>query len=237
VRALFAFGYFVAYEYVALSRCYGLALLFALLLCIHHPRRHAHPVRVSVLLAALALTTTVSTVAAAAYVAAIGVEGLVVLARRGNSSPAGTLVPIAGGLAGCLAAALCAWPPADSTVAHMAWPKQMPGATAPTRLLAALVPIPRADFFFWNSNALLSFEPFARVALPAAVVLAAWVVFLLSSDLASAILFGVGTLLLVALFGLVYPGDVRHHGFFFELLLMGAWIASEAPHRASALGD
>jgi hypothetical protein len=234
VRALFAFGYFVAYEYVALSRCYGLALLFALLLCVHHPRRKTCPVTVAVLLAALALTTTVSTVAAAAYVAAIGVEGLV-LARRGNRPPAGTLVPVAAGLAGCLAAALCAWPPADSTVAHVAWPKQMPDATAPTRLLAALVPIPRADFFFWNSNALLSFEPFARVALPATLALAAWVVFLLSSDLASAVLFGAGTLLLVALFGLVYPGDVRHHGFFFVLYLMGAWIASEAPRRTSAV--
>ena len=234
VRALFAFGYFVAYEYVALSRCYGLALLFALLLCVHHPRRETRPVTIALLLAALALTTTVSTVAAVAYIAAIGVEALV-LAGRGKRPPAGTLVPIAAGLAGCLAAALCAWPPADSTVAHVAWPRQMPDATAPTRLLAALVPIPRADFFFWNSNALLSFEPFGRVALPATLALAAWVVFLLSSDLASAVLFGVGSLLLVALFGLVYPGDVRHHGFFFVLLLMGAWIASEAPDRASAV--
>ena len=33
VRALFPFGYFLAYEYVALSRCYGLALLLVLLLC------------------------------------------------------------------------------------------------------------------------------------------------------------------------------------------------------------
>ncbi len=61
IRALFPFGYFVAYEYVALSRCYGLALLLALLLCAHHPRRVARAIATSLLLAGLALTTTVST--------------------------------------------------------------------------------------------------------------------------------------------------------------------------------
>ena len=74
LRALFPFGYFLAYEYVALSRCYGLALLLALLLCDHHPRRFERPVRTALLLAALALTTTVSTIVAAAYTAVLFVE-------------------------------------------------------------------------------------------------------------------------------------------------------------------
>jgi hypothetical protein len=227
VRALFPFGYFLAYEYVALSRCYGLALLLALLLCVHHPRRRSHPAAIALLLAALALTTTVATVVAAAYTAALAVEGLM-LARKGDRTLARTWIPIAAGVAACVAAAMCAWPPADSTVAHVAWPRELPDDTAPTRLIAAMVPIPRVDFFFWNSNALLSSEPFAHVAFPVALALAAWTVWLLSRDVVAAVLFGVGTLLLVALFGLVYPGDVRHHGFFFVLLLMGAWIATDA---------
>jgi len=231
-RALFPFGYFLAYEYVALSRCYGLALLFGLLLCVHHPRRHDRPATTALLLAALALTTTVATGVAAAYTGALAVEALL-LARRADRTAARAWIPIAGGVAGCLAAGLCAWPPADSTVAHVAWPRALPDDTAPTRIVAALIPIPRVDFFFWNSNALLSFEPFRPAALPFALGLAAWVVFLLSRDVVAAVLFGVGTLLLVALFGLVYPGDVRHHGFFFVLLLMGAWIAAErAPEGA-----
>src|ERR1700722_10886990 len=86
IRALFPFGYFLAYEYVALSRGYGLALLFALLLCDHHPRRFQQPVRTALLLAALALTTTVSTVIAAAYTAALLVEAID-LARRGDRAP------------------------------------------------------------------------------------------------------------------------------------------------------
>ena len=52
LRALFPFGYFLAYEYVALSRCYGLALLLALLLCDSHPRRFERPGRTALLLAA-----------------------------------------------------------------------------------------------------------------------------------------------------------------------------------------
>jgi hypothetical protein len=36
---------------------------------------------------------------------------------------------------------------------------------------------------------------------------------------------GAGALVLVALFAFVYGGDVRHHGFFYVLFLMSAWIA------------
>ena len=75
VRAIFPFGYFLAYEYVAISRCYGLALLFGLLLCAGHRRRFERPYTTSILLAALALTTTVATAVAAAYAAALAVDG------------------------------------------------------------------------------------------------------------------------------------------------------------------
>ena len=72
-------------------------------------------------------------------------------------------------------------------------------------------------FFFWNSNVFLAWEPFRRVAVPVSVALAAWLFFVLSRRREAAILFGVGTLGLMGLFGLVYGGDVRHHGFLFVL--------------------
>src|SRR5208283_874145 len=71
---LFAFGYFIVYEYVAISRCYGLALLFALLLCVHHRRRFERPAITALLLAALALTATVATMVAAGYATALTVQ-------------------------------------------------------------------------------------------------------------------------------------------------------------------
>jgi hypothetical protein len=230
VRGLFPFGYFLAYEYVALSRCYGMALLFALLLCAHHRRRFERPIATAVLLGALALTTTVATMVAAGYAAALAFEW-VAAARAGQGNARRAWIPIAVATAACVAAGLCAWPPADSTVARVAWPREVPSDFAPTRIIAGLVPIPRVDFFFWNSNALLSFEPFRRVALAASLVLAGWLMFVLSRDRAAAILFGVGALLLMALFGGVYGGDVRHHGFFFVLFLMGAWMADGAATR------
>lgn len=234
VRALFPFGYFLAYEYVAISRCYGMALLLALLLCVHHPRRLERPWVPAVLLAALALTTTVATVVAAAYASALAVEWLD-LVRRRDARARRAWLPIAAAGAACLAAALCAWPPADSTVAHVALPKEMPDDFAPTRLIVALAPVPRVDFFFWNSNALLSFEPFRHVAVPVALLLAAWLVFVLSRGRFATILFVVGTLGLAGLFGLVYGGDVRHHGFFFVVLLMGAWLDVQEPAPAESL--
>jgi hypothetical protein len=234
-RALFPFGYFVAYEYVAISRCYGLALLFVLLLCIHHPRRFERPGRTAILVSALALTTTVSTVIAAAYVLVLFVEAIDL--RRSGDGDAARLAwfPIAVGVLSCAAAALLAWPPADSTVAHIAWPTTLPSDDAPTRLIVALAPIPRADFFFWNSNALLSWAPFRRVAFPVSLALAGWILFVLSRNRAATLLFGAGALLLVALFGGVYGGDVRHHGFLFVLFLMAAWIAQSSPRPRPGL--
>jgi hypothetical protein len=228
VRALFPFGYFLAYEYAALSRCYGLALLLALLLCVCHPERLERPWRTALLLAALALTTTVSTVVAAAYTAVLLVDAIG-LARRRDPRARRALVPIVAGVLGFVGAALCAWPPADSTVAHV-WPPRMPDDFAPTRMIVALLPVPRPYFFFWNSNWLLDYEPFWRVAVPVSLALTAWLLFVLSRAREAAILFGLGTLGLMALFGLVYGGDVRHHGFLFVLLLMGTWLAKlEAP--------
>jgi hypothetical protein len=99
--------------------------------------------------------------------------------------------------------------------------------------VAGLVPIPKADFFFWNSNALLSWIPLSGVRFALAVVLFGWVLFVLWNDRFAAITFGVGTLLLVGLFSGVYSGSVRHHGFVFVVFLMGAWIAQAAHRRFS----
>jgi hypothetical protein len=230
VRALFPFGYFLAYEYVALSRCYGLALLLALLICDNHERRFTRPWRTGLLLAALALTTTVSTVVALAYTATLLIDA-VELKRRGSTLMRRAFIPIGVSLAGALAAALCAWPPADSTVTHVGWPHHLPDDTAATRLLVALVPIPHDDFFFWNSNALMWWEPFRGVAVYFALAAAAWIVVLLSRRRSAWVLFAVGAFGLWVLFAFIYGGDVRHHGFFFVLLLMGAWLAARSRPR------
>jgi hypothetical protein len=230
VRALFPFGYFLAYEYVAISRCYGLALLFALLLCVRHPRRFERPWPAAWLLVALALTTTVATMVAAAYAVGLFVERVEKGLERAPVPRAGW-IPIAAAAAGCLGAALCSWPPADSTVAHVGWPPHLLDAAAPVRLIEAMAPVPRVDFFFWNSSLLLSWEPFARVALPASVVLGGWLVFVLSCDRVAMVTFTAGALLLTALFGFVYPGDVRHHGFLFVLFVVAAWLVRAGAPR------
>jgi hypothetical protein len=229
LRALFPFGYFLAYEYVAISRCYGLALLFALLACVHHPRRFERPARTSLLLGALALTTTVATVVAAAYTLVLAIDAG--LLRRRDPLARRAWIPVAAGAAAFVAAVLCTSPPPDSTVAHV-WPLTMPDDFAPTRVVVALAPIPRAYFFFWNSNLLLSFEPFRPVALYVGFALVAWIAFLLSRNQSAAVLFAVGTAGLMGLFGVFYGGDVRHHGFFFVLFLMGAWLVQAAARRA-----
>lgn len=227
-RALFPFGYFLAYEYVALSRCYGLALLLVLLLCVAHPARLRRPWRSAVLLFSLALTATVSTVVAVAYGAALGLDALG-LWRRGDPRARRVWIPVLGAALGALAAGLCAWPPADSTVTHVGIPHAWPDDTAATRLLVALVPIPHNDFFFWNSNALMWCEPFRAVAVYFAVAAGLLLLALLSRRRTPAVVFGLGALGLWVLFAFVYGGDVRHHGFFFVLFVMATWLAAEMP--------
>ena len=175
MRALFPFGYFLAYEYVALSRCYGLALLLALLICLRHPWRFERPLAMA---AAPGRPRAdhhggddgrrrVRRGARASSGSRWCAGGRDPLARRAAS------IPIASALAAGLFAAACTWPPADSTVAHVGWPKEMPDDTAPTRLLVGLFPVPHDDFFFWNSNALMWWDPFRRVAFWVSIAVAA----------------------------------------------------------------
>jgi hypothetical protein len=224
-RALFAFGYFTAYEYAALSRCYGLALLFALLLCVNHPRRFTRPFVTGGLLAALALTTTVATLVAAAYSLALLVDAATNRSRAG-ATPTRAAIALGLAAAGGVAAGVCAWPPPDSTVARIGVAPEMPWEFAATRVVAALVPVPRADFFFWNSNALLGSIDSPAVRFALAVLLFAWVLYVLSFDGFAVLLFAAASLLLVGLFSGVYSGSVRHHGFIFVAFVMAAWIAS-----------
>jgi hypothetical protein len=231
MRALFALGYFITYEYAAISRCYGLALLLVLLVCMHHPRRFERPVVTGVLLAALALTTTVATAVAAAYACTLVVE-LVARWRRGDAVRARDALPIALAAIGGALALAAGWPPPDSTVAHVGSAPPLPWTYAPTRVLAGVLPVPRPDFFFWNSNAILALLP-DRGAAIASIALAAWLAFALvrrasseplESRLGPAMLFVVGSVLLMVVFGAIYAGDVRHHGFVFVLFVMGAWL-------------
>jgi hypothetical protein len=236
-RVLFAFGYFVVYEYAALSRCYGLALLFVLLLCIHHGKRLQGPVVTGLLLGALALTTTVGALVAAAYTVALVVEWSAELRREARWPPRSraALTAVALAALGGAAAGLCAWPPSDSTVARVGTPPIMPWDFASTRIIAGLLPIPRVDFFFWNSNALLDAIPVASGRFALAVVLFVWVLLVVSGDRFASMVFAVGTALLVGLFSGVYSGSVRHHGFIYVLFVMASWIAKEASARSAPL--
>ena len=223
-RTLFAFGYFALYEYAVISRCYGLALLFVILLCIHHPRRFERPLATGVLLAALGLTTTVATLVASSYILTLAVETW----RRWRCDPrirGRAILAVAIGSLGVLAAALCAWPPADSTVARLGRAPALPWDFGPTRVVAAFIPIPSPEFFFWNSNALLDAlgSPWFGLALASALVAAA--LWLLSGHPSSVLLFAVASGLLICLFAGVYSGDTRHHGFIFVAFFMASWIA------------
>jgi hypothetical protein len=110
----------------------------------------------------------------------------------------------------------------------------MPWDFAYTRVVAALVPIPPATFFFWNSNAVLDAIASATARFALAFALFAWLTFVVSRRLFAAVLFVVATALLVGLFKGVYSGSVRHHGFIFVAFVMSAWIAFQGRGESAA---
>jgi len=118
----------------------------------------------------------------------------------------------------------------DSTVAQIGKPPIMPWEFASTRVVAALVPIPRPTFFYWNSNVILDHIPYPALSFALAAAAFAWILFVVSFDCFASVLFGTSVVLLVGLFSGVYSGSVRHHGFIYVAFVMSAWIALQAAH-------
>ncbi len=209
IRALFPFGYFLAYEYVAISRCYGLALLLVLLLCVNHPRHGSRrPLDGRTAMAPCAPRAHDHRGHRRCRGVRRGPRPLRGVGRRGpigeNRARDRAMDPHRrSGLRlprSRRALRLAPWPGLDGHP-HALAEKSSLRTTHRRASSRGLAPIPRVDFFFWNSNALLSFEPLRHVALVVSALLAAWVVFVLARDRTAAIVFGLGAALLVTLFG------------------------------------
>lgn len=232
-RALFAFGYFPLYELAVIRRCYALGLLFVVLVCIHHPKRFARPVVHGALVFLLTQANVVAMIVGVAYTSALALE---IVERRRDPELAWphASASVALGAAGAALCILQVMPPADSIF-------ESPGLRAapavvfglPTRAVFA---VPPPTFFFWNDNVLFAWPPFAKVAPFVSCAILLWLAFLLTRARIAWVSFVLGAAALLALFAFVYLGDTRHHGFFFVLFVLGAWLAWGSTRDGNAAG-
>jgi hypothetical protein len=226
VRVLIVFGYFLAYEYAAISRVYALGALFIFTLCALWPERDRRAVAIGVLLVLLANTPSLyGAIAAGFFVLLLLVE----LRTRPQWRRSALTTIVIGGV-GILLALAQAMPRAENPFAR----GKMTAAFEPERIarLAELVvkvviPIPDAGVYeWWSSNVIAG--RIAVLDLGLAVACLGLLAFLLRRHGAPLVAWGAVT---AAVLFAGYQGfflSVRHGSFIAVMFLAALWIGLRA---------
>lgn len=203
VRALFAFSFYPAYEYAVIARPYALMmlLLFAAAACWR--KRDEHPLRLGIVVALLANSTTHGLILAAILGAVFAADAL--LRRRW---PVRTLVAAGIMIAGGLASYLQLLPPDDH-----------PGLA---------INVDRADIagafgfaFFPTLPRLLAIGGAVAVLAAAALTLRRYAAFFVVAALAA----------LGLIYYFFWLGGPRHAGLLLLAVLAGLWMSDRPLHR------
>ena len=225
---IFAFGYFVAYEYNAVTRSYVLVLLLLFLLAAFHRERNGRPLRHGLVLFLLANATAHGAILALIFAGAWGLESLF---RR--PFPWRAMVGAALGVLGAGLAVLQMLPREDvalwRTYSNREWAE--PHLVEAARgLLHALLPVPQLQEWTWGAtwlDATLSGREI--LALGVVVYALSWAAFLHRPRVL--LLWAGGSLALMGVYYLKHgvSGQLRHHGILFALFVFCLWLARVEP--------
>lgn len=228
IRLLAVFGAFLGYEMSVVSRNYGLGVLLMLSACVIFPTRRDRPIVLGLVLAVLANT---SVHAALASLVLIGVWLFDVrdpLIRRTLLAPR-SLAAVGIALGGVAFALWTSRPPPDMVYAF-SFDQLQPDKLARALLIdpgwglrgGSLANIAAAGEIPWTRFGL---DPalVSRVIVDVSILSIAWS---LRRNLACLVGLILAILGFEVLFGLVYPGRLRHQGILAFLLISLSWIAS-----------
>jgi hypothetical protein len=229
-KLLFVFGYFVLYEYGALTRSYGLgAMLLIVTLAIAATRdRRRWPV-IGALLGLIALTSAFGAVVAVAVLLGLGVDERM-RKRAGTGSSSGARAVLLGAalaLTGLAVAYLQAGRPPRDTGNYSNWRTSIDvglGASSVSSIWRALVPIPSLEHSYWNTNILSARAAVVGVLGFMLFVLVAWIF----RDRPGSFAVWVGGVALVVGFLYARVGTAtasRHIGHIFLCLVAAMWLA------------
>ena len=227
-KALLSFGVFFIYEYSVMSRNYGLGVLILFIMAATYSWRFAHPIRWGLLLALLANTSLHAAVLMLALLAAWMWESV---SSRPTSSGVpersitrpGVLVGAAIAIAGLIVCAIVVRPEAGTNAAQRAssMPTMAKGLTASVLNPGAafgdqLMPIPSGVWFGVSSHSIAVVATNVFFLLVAMGFWRRWP--LLIAYIAS--LTGLGVIFRVGL-----PGELRHVGLMFMMIVFLYWRA------------
>ena len=240
------FGYYLLYEYVAISRSYvlGVALLFAY--CTARPHVPRASLWLAILLAFL-FNTNAYVALVAGVLALVDVFDLIRdpgIGRQDRARRLSWFLAIV--ILGAWLAVAQAFPPPESRARMLKWNApteltQVEGAL--TRVWKGYVPVPRLTVNFWNTNVLddvglslgrWQYSPLSlQVGLSVGLLLLS--LYLLLPTRKWLIVHGITTIALLAFMQVKYAG-VRHGGHLFVVLLACLWLAA-AEKRTELLRD
>jgi hypothetical protein len=229
-KALFAFGYFPAFEYSVLCRNYAPGILLLFIFCRLAQERNGKFLWISLVLFLMANTNVYMAILSIVIAAVLGADFL--LRRRtpgAVKTPAGWKMTLGFAViaTGIFLSILQLTPPDDAGFARVwKWTPDLRGLEQTLNtVMRAAIPIPQINREFWVSPLLLEkypmflkFEAVFSLAVVACVSLA-----FLRKPSVLAIYLG-GTFGLWFFYYAKYLGFLRHHGILFILFVAAAWM-------------
>jgi hypothetical protein len=227
---LWAFGYYTAYEYDALTRSYALLCLVLFAVAAFDRQRHARPLAYGGLLALLANVTLHGFLIACILAAAFGLERL--RARTWTWAVMRGALVVMGGLA---LAAFLMRPPPDLAPWLQEWHVAHPWVYNSFRsVLQAFVPIPSSHRVFWNTNLLDGLSGLGKIVAALAIYAAScWT---LRKSPPVLCIYLAATAVLEVLFMVKYYGGAHHAGLVFVLFMVCLWLARDRTAAAPLHG-
>jgi len=223
-KILFAFGYFLFYEYSVISRMYALSVLLIFLFCILFPKRYDKFVILSITIFLLAHSSVPGLIIAIAFFITLIFDFFFVEKRPVKIKAIIAFFII---ILGIVSSIIQIIPHPDYGIAvgwHFRQSQEYFIRTL-TILYGAFFPVPFFSLNFWNTN-ILKELPFA---IPIQITLGILMLFygfvVLLKRLTAFFMFVIGTLGLLVFFYIKYLGSIRHHGFIFLLFVSAIWIS------------
>jgi len=224
------FGYFMFYEYAALSRNYALCILCLFSFCCLFAQRFRHPYRVMIIIIILAQTHAYGTIFAIGCLISLTIEWcLITRVTRPLSVSAYVGAWLLGSISIIYAVIQYLTPPANLGMFNSWNSKQLASLLindSATYLGAGYFPIPKLQLHFWNSHLLLNNgEMPATLLWLLGLSMCILVIWKLRQAPASLLLYLSGTAGVLILIFLKQLYATRHYGMLFGILIAALWIA------------
>jgi hypothetical protein len=220
LRALFVFGYFPLFEFTVISRNYGLGLLLLFLFLTCYSYRRNDIVLQSILLALMMQTNLFAFLIAAAMSFRVVLTAFInrKTYQVKSSRYVAALIIIASGVTCCY---FTVRPPADHFFGYLRESFNWKDAKSALPLFwQGMVPVPKPELHFWNTNVLLEMK--MRFALYLALIVGLLIIFRKNTRILATFL--VGAILISILLYLKNLHFIRHTGSFYLLFIACIWL-------------